>query len=75
MRQTADDFQKLAECWRRIRFDGRLNISLEFATVLFRYANRGICASHDPMPEDPRQAKLDLQGGAYRPQPVRITVG
>lgn len=74
MRQAADDFWKLAECWRRVRTDCRLEISMEFATTLFRYANYGICMSLDRLPEDPRQGKLELRGGSYRPRPVRISV-
>lgn len=67
-----DDFAKLAESWRRIRFDGRLDCSLEWATTLFRYASYGLLTSH-PKPEpDPRQRELDLPGGAYRRKVVRI---
>ncbi len=47
---------------------------MEFATTLFRYANYGICMSLDRLPEDPRQGKLELRGGSYRPRPVRISV-
>ena len=68
-------FEKLAESWHRLRVDGRLDCSLEWCTTLFRFANYGICTSHDPQPLDPRQGKLDLQGGSHKRRVVTITVG
>ena len=49
------DFEKIARAWHLIRAHDRVNLTLETATMLFRYANYGICTSRDPQPPDPRQ--------------------
>ena len=72
---SVDDFQKLAESWYRLRFEGRLDCSLEWCTTLFRYANYGICVSPKPKQPDPRQTQLDLQGGSLKRRVMTITAG
>ena len=67
-----DDFHKLAESWRSIRVDGRLDCSLEWATAMMRYASYGLLTSREPPAQDPRQLILDLKGGAFRRKVVRI---
>jgi hypothetical protein len=69
------DFEKLARAWWHIRAHDRVNLTLETCTMLFRYANYGICASSDVKPPDPRQATLDLRGGTYKPRKITITAG
>jgi hypothetical protein len=68
------DFEKLAYAWHELPVNGRLAISLEWCTTLFRYANYGICSTPDLKPPDVRQGKLDLQGGSYRRHAVTIDV-
>jgi hypothetical protein len=54
--------------------DGRLNVSLEWATGLFRLANFSICTQPDPKPPDIRQGSPDLRGESWKPRLVSITI-
>ena len=68
------DLEKLSIAWHSLLTYGRVSLSLEGATMIFRHANYGICTSREPLPPDPRQRDLDLKGGSSRPRVVTITV-
>ena len=51
---------KMSYAWRSLLMRGRIDMSLEAATMIFRYANYGICMTPDLKLEDPRQGHLDL---------------
>jgi hypothetical protein len=69
-----DDMAKLARAWHAIRSRDRAVIKLETASMIFRYANYGICVSRDPPAPDPRQTSLDLVGGSHRARAVKVLV-
>jgi hypothetical protein len=65
---------KLAKAWWHVRAYDRVNLTLETCTMLFRYANYGICVSPEVKPPDPRPSQLNLHGGSNRPRKITLTV-